>query len=84
MRYRTSHTHESHKAINSYLYLLQLASARQSIALLQQDKDYLSKQVNDATNRCEFAEEKLKQVNQQLDHAKQAREEVYEKYISSR
>lgn len=61
-----------------------LTAAKQSLSLLKQDKDYLTKQVSDQTNRCTYAEEKLQQVNAQLDDAKRSREEMYEKYVSSR
>ncbi|CAC5423073.1 PIBF1 [Mytilus coruscus] len=59
-------------------------AAKQSLSLLKQDKDYLTKQVSDLTNRCTYAEEKLQQINAQLDDAKRSREEMYEKYVSSR
>lgn len=65
-------------------YSFQVSSSKQSIALLRQDKDYLNRQVTDLTHRTAFCEEKLQQVNMQLDDAKKAREEMYEKYVESR
>ena len=56
----------------------------QTVALLKQDKEYLSKQLNEATPRLKLVEEKLQQTAQQLDDAKQAREDLYEKYLNSR
>lgn len=56
----------------------------QTVALLKQDKEYLSKQLNEATPRLKLLEEKLQQTAQQLDDAKQAREDLYEKYLNSR
>lgn len=56
----------------------------QTVALLKQDKEYLSKQLNEATPRLKMVEEKLHQTSQQLDDAKQAREDLYEKYLHSR
>ncbi|XP_041358363.1 progesterone-induced-blocking factor 1-like [Gigantopelta aegis] len=62
----------------------ELTAAKQSIALLKQDKDYLAKQVADYSNRASFSEEKVQQLNRQVDDAKAAREEMYEKYIYAR
>ena len=56
----------------------------QTVALLKQDKEYLSKQLNELTPRYNMMEEKLHQTMQQLDDTKQARESLYEKYLNSR
>ena len=56
----------------------------QTVALLKQDKEYLSKQLNELTPRYKMVEEKLNQTMQQLDDTKQARESLYEKYLNSR
>lgn len=61
-----------------------LCAAKQSLSLLKQDKEYLTKQVSDLTNRCTYAEEKVQQSGHELEDAKRAREEMYEKYVSSR
>lgn len=57
---------------------------RQTEALLKQDKEYLNKQLQELRGRCTLAEERLEQMSQQLGETKQAREELYEKYISVR
>ncbi|XP_061163800.1 progesterone-induced-blocking factor 1-like isoform X2 [Saccostrea echinata] len=62
----------------------ELSAAKQSLSLLKQDKEYLTKQVSDLTNRCTYAEEKVQQSAHELEDAKRAREEMYEKYVSSR
>ena len=62
----------------------ELSAARQSLSLLKQDKDYLTKQTSDLSNRLSFSDEKIQQLNLQLEDAKQAREEMYEKYVTSR
>jgi len=62
----------------------QMLEQNQTVALLKQDKEYLSKQLNEATPRLKLVEEKLQQTAQQLDDAKQAREDLYEKYLNSR
>ena len=62
----------------------QLASAKQSVVLLKQDKEYFSKQVSELHNKLIVADERVVQLNEQLERAKQAREELYEKYIVSR
>lgn len=62
----------------------ELSTARQSLLLLKQDKEYLSRQLAEANNRASFADEKLQQLTRQVDAAKEAREEMYEKYVASR
>ncbi|XP_066286354.1 progesterone-induced-blocking factor 1-like [Branchiostoma lanceolatum] len=62
----------------------ELSAAKQALALLRQDKDYLSKQTNDLGSKMTFNEERLQQLTVQLDDAKRAREEMYEKYVASR
>lgn len=62
----------------------QLASCKQEVALLTQDKNYLTRQVSELTNRCSLLAEKIEESNLQLENAKKSREEMYEKYVSSR
>eukprot|EP00058_Branchiostoma_floridae_P026016 XP_002611506.1 hypothetical protein BRAFLDRAFT_117194 [Branchiostoma floridae] len=62
----------------------ELSAAKQALALLRQDKDYLTKQSNDLGSKMTFNEERLQQLTVQLDDAKRAREEMYEKYVASR
>ena len=62
----------------------QLSTAKQSLTLLKQDKDYLSRQLSESGNRSSFNEEKVQQLSRQLEDAKQAREDMYEKYVASR
>nr|KAG5711616.1 hypothetical protein BaRGS_016798 [Batillaria attramentaria] len=62
----------------------ELSTAKQSLQLLKQDKDYLTRQLAEANNRAAFADEKMQQLTRQVDAAKQAREEMYEKYVASR
>ncbi|XP_060607865.1 progesterone-induced-blocking factor 1-like [Ruditapes philippinarum] len=62
----------------------ELSAARQSLSLLKQDKEYLTRQCADIANRNQFAEEKMQHINMQLDDAKRSREDMYEKYVSSR
>ena len=61
-----------------------MSSSKQTVALLRQDKDYLSRQATDATHKHQFGEEKVQQLSRQLEDAKLAREEMYEKYVASR
>jgi progesterone-induced-blocking factor 1 len=78
------HDAKRFKLIKFVYSFKQLTAAKQSLSLLKQDKDYLTKQVSDQTNRCTYAEEKLQSISAQLDDAKRSREEMYEKYVSSR
>lgn len=44
----------------------------------------MNTQLQEIRGRCTLAEERLEQTIKQLDETKQAREELYEKYISVR
>lgn len=57
---------------------------KQSLALLKQDKEYLSKQLTELTTRSNVYEEQVAVLNKELTRVKQGREELYEKYISVR
>ena len=44
----------------------------------------MNRQLQEIRGRCTLAEEQLEQSSKQLEETKQAREELYEKYISVR
>ena len=44
----------------------------------------MNRQLQEIRGRCTLAEERLEQSSKQLEETKQAREELYEKYISVR
>ena len=52
--------------------------------MLKQDKEYMNRQLQEIRGRCTLAEERLEQSSKQLEETKQAREELYEKYINVR
>ncbi|XP_039570550.1 progesterone-induced-blocking factor 1 isoform X2 [Passer montanus] len=62
----------------------ELATMQQSLNLLQKDKDYLNRQNMELSVRCAHEEDRLERLQIQLEDAKKAREEMYEKYVSSR
>ncbi|NXU58082.1 PIBF1 factor, partial [Turnix velox] len=62
----------------------ELATIQQSLNLLQKDKDYLNRQNMELSVRCAHEEDRLERLQIQLDDAKKAREEMYEKYVASR
>lgn len=62
----------------------QMTAAKQSMTLLRQDKDYFSKQVSELHNKLLYTEDKVLQINEQMERAKQSREELYDKYVASR
>ncbi|XP_071406220.1 progesterone-induced-blocking factor 1 [Pithys albifrons albifrons] len=62
----------------------ELATAQQSLNLLQKDKDYLNRQNMELSVRCAHEEDRLERLQIQLEDAKKAREEMYEKYVKSR
>ncbi|XP_066401165.1 progesterone-induced-blocking factor 1 isoform X1 [Molothrus aeneus] len=62
----------------------ELATIQQSLSLLQKDKDYLNRQNMELSVRCAHEEDRLERLQIQLEDAKKAREEMYEKYVASR
>ncbi|XP_051636412.1 progesterone-induced-blocking factor 1 isoform X2 [Manacus candei] len=62
----------------------ELATIQQSLNLLQKDKDYLNRQNMELSVRCAHEEDRLERLQIQLEDAKKAREEMYEKYVTSR
>ncbi|XP_070554404.1 progesterone-induced-blocking factor 1-like [Ptychodera flava] len=64
--------------------LKDLSSLKQSITLLQQDKDYLTRQVAELSTRYHHTDERLQQTYTQLEDSKRAREEMYDKYVEAR
>ncbi|KAI5089898.1 progesterone-induced-blocking factor 1 isoform X1, partial [Silurus meridionalis] len=62
----------------------EVATLQQSVTLLQKDKDYLNKQNMELSVRCAHEEDRLERLQVQLEDCKKAREEVYDKYVSSR
>ncbi|NWH32194.1 PIBF1 factor, partial [Chloropsis hardwickii] len=62
----------------------ELATIQQSLNLLQKDKDYLNRQNMELSVRCAHEEDRLERLQTQLEDAKKAREEMYEKYVASR
>uniref|UniRef100_A0A8C5CKM8 Progesterone immunomodulatory binding factor 1 n=1 Tax=Gadus morhua TaxID=8049 RepID=A0A8C5CKM8_GADMO len=62
----------------------EVAALQQSVSLLQKDKDYLHRQNMELSVRCAHEEDRLERLQVQLEDTKRAREEVYEKYVSSR
>ncbi|NXF88525.1 PIBF1 factor, partial [Eubucco bourcierii] len=62
----------------------ELATIQQSLNLLQKDKDYLNRQNMELSVRCAHEEDRLERLQIQLEDAKRAREEMYEKYVASR
>ncbi|KAJ6652922.1 hypothetical protein lerEdw1_010500 [Lerista edwardsae] len=76
----------SHKALTKERNDLskEVAALQQSVTLLQKDKDYLNRQNMELSVRCAHEEDRLERLQIQLEDAKKAREEMYEKYVTSR
>ncbi|XP_074649605.1 progesterone-induced-blocking factor 1-like [Tubulanus polymorphus] len=62
----------------------EITSLKHSLAMITQDKDYLSKQVNELQNRVMYGDDRIQTLTSEIDLAKKAREEMYERYVSSR
>ncbi|KAM9808622.1 progesterone-induced-blocking factor 1 [Syngnathus typhle] len=61
----------------------EMASLQQSATLLQKDKEYLHRQNMELSVRCAHEEDRLERLQVQLEDAKKAREDAYEKYVAS-
>jgi progesterone-induced-blocking factor 1 len=57
---------------------------KQTVALLDKDKDFFSKQVSELHNKLLYNEDKVIQLGAQLERVKDSREELYDKYVASR
>ncbi|MED6249325.1 Progesterone-induced-blocking factor 1, partial [Ataeniobius toweri] len=62
----------------------QVATLQQSVTLLQKDKEYLHRQNMELSVRCAHQEDRIDRLQVQLEDAKKARENTYEKYVASR
>ncbi|KAM5288063.1 progesterone-induced-blocking factor 1 [Ctenodactylus gundi] len=62
----------------------EVATLQQTVTLLQKDKDYLNRQNMELSVRYTHEEHRLERLQAQLDETKKAREEMYEKYVTSR
>ncbi|XP_074155345.1 progesterone-induced-blocking factor 1 isoform X4 [Sminthopsis crassicaudata] len=62
----------------------EVATLQQSLTLLQKDKEYLNRQNMELNIRCAHEEDRLERLQVQLEEAKKSREEMYEKYVTSR
>uniref|UniRef100_A0A452TZN9 Progesterone immunomodulatory binding factor 1 n=1 Tax=Ursus maritimus TaxID=29073 RepID=A0A452TZN9_URSMA len=62
----------------------EVTTLQQTVTLLQKDKDYLNRQNMELSVRCAHEEDRLERLQFQLEETKKAREEMYEKYVTSR
>ncbi|KAK6487169.1 progesterone-induced-blocking factor 1 isoform X1 [Huso huso] len=62
----------------------EVVTLKQSVTLLQKDKEYLNRQNLELSVRCAHEEDRLERLQIHLEEAKKAREETYEKYVASR
>ncbi|XP_069614237.1 progesterone-induced-blocking factor 1 [Ranitomeya imitator] len=62
----------------------EVSTLRQSVSLLQKDKEFLNRQNMELNIRCSHEEDRMERLQSQLEDAKKAREEMYEKYVVSR
>lgn len=62
----------------------EVTTLQQTVTLLQKDKEYLNRQNMELSVRCAHEEDRLERLQVQLEESKKAREDMYEKYVSSR
>ncbi|XP_029065823.1 progesterone-induced-blocking factor 1 isoform X4 [Monodon monoceros] len=61
-----------------------IIQARERSELSKEDKEYLNRQNMELSVRCAHEEDRLERLQTQLEETKKAREEMYEKYVTSR
>ena len=64
--------------------LLQLSAIQQSESLLQHDKEYLSRQVGELAQKVSLAEGRLEGVGEELQTARQAKEDLFHQLVKCR
>jgi len=57
---------------------------KQELTLLSKDKEFYSKQLCQAETKLRYADDRIVQLNDQLDKTKQSREQLFTEYIASR
>ncbi|XP_038166597.1 progesterone-induced-blocking factor 1 isoform X1 [Arvicola amphibius] len=62
----------------------EVTTLQQTVTLLQKDKEYLNRQNMELSVRCAHEEDRLERLQVQLEESKKAREDMYERYVSSR
>jgi len=64
--------------------LSQLTAAKQQLSLLSKDKEFYSKQLCQLETKLRYADDRIVQLNEQLEKTKQAREDLFSEYVASR
>ncbi|KAM6178035.1 progesterone-induced-blocking factor 1 [Rhynchocyon petersi] len=62
----------------------EVATLQQTVTLLQKDKEYLNRQNMELSVRRAHEEDRLERLQVQLEETKKSREDMYEKYVTSR
>lgn len=62
----------------------ELMSVKQSVSLLSKDKDFYAKQLCQLETKLRYADDRIVQLNEQLERTKQAREDLFNEYVTSR
>ena len=61
-----------------------MVTLKQSYQLLVQDKEYLARQITELSTRATGADDRLQTAWRQLEEAKTAREDTYDRLVKSR
>ena len=51
---------------------------------MTKDKDFYAKQINQLETKLRYADDRIVQLTEQLERAKQAREDLFTEYVASR
>jgi len=67
-----------------FTVLLKLTAAKQASTLLTKDKEFYMNQLCQTETKLRYADDRIVQLNDQLEKTKQAREDLFSEYIASR
>ena len=59
-------------------------SSKQAVSLMTKDKEFYAKQTCQLETKLRYADDRIVQLNEQLERTKQAREELFTEYVASR
>ena len=64
--------------------MCKLTATKQAVTLLTKDKEFYSKQLCQLETKLRYADDRIVQLNEQLEKTKQAREDLFTEYVASR
>ena len=66
------------------IVMSKVTGGKQALTLLTKDKEFYSKQLCQVETKLRYADDRIVQLNDQLEKTKQAREDLFSEYVASR